>query len=321
MAANRLSVALATYNGATYLSEFLDSLAAQQQTPYELVVSDDASTDATLAILERFASDATFAVRILRNTNRQGVVNNFARSIAACCGEVIALADQDDVWHPQKLTRLAQTLLPMEVQAAFSDAGVVDANLASLGYTMWHRVRFTQDEQARMERGEGFSILLKHSVVTGATLAFRSSLRDLALPIPEDWAHDAWLANIAAAQGTIIPIPEPLLAYRQHDSNVVGGRAKPRLHEIRAAFTINRTAWYRTELQRWEALSARIALADTSSSMRSSVLEKIRHLKLRADLPTARWRRVPLVLNEVLAGRYARYARNWGSIAIDLLVK
>jgi glycosyltransferase involved in cell wall biosynthesis len=319
--ANRLSVALATYNGATYLSEFLDSLTAQQQLPHELVVSDDASTDATLAILERFASDATFTVHILRNTTRQGVVNNFARSIAACCGEVIALADQDDVWHPQKLTRLAQALLPPETQAAFSDAAVVDANLASLGYTMWHRIRFTQDEQACMARGEGFAVLLKHSVVTGAALAFRSSLRDVALPIPEDWAHDAWLANIAAAQGAIIPVPEPLLAYRQHDSNVVGGRARPLLHEVRAALTTDRAAWYRTELQRWETLNSRLASANPAPSMRASLAEKIRHLRSRADLPAARWRRVPFVLNEVLTGRYARYARNWGSIAIDLLVK
>ncbi|WP_265944536.1 glycosyltransferase family 2 protein [Dechloromonas sp. A34] len=318
---DRFSVALATCNGATYLAEFLDSLAVQQLPPCELVVSDDASTDATLAILERFASDAAFEVRILRNTTRLGVVNNFARSIAACCGEVIALADQDDVWHPHKLTRLAQALLSPETQAAFSDAAVVDADLASLGYTMWHRVRFTQDEQACMARGEGFTVLLKHSVVTGAALAFRSSLRDVALPVPEDWAHDAWLANIAAARGAIIPVPELLLAYRQHDSNVVGGRARPLLYEIRAALKTDRAAWYRTELQRWEALNARLASTNPAASMRSSLAEKIRHLQSRADLPVARWRRVPLVLNEVLTGRYARYARNWGSIAIDLLVK
>lgn len=318
---DRISVALATCNGATYLQELLDSLAAQQLPPFELMVSDDASTDATLSILEQFASAAPFEVRILHNTTRLGVADNFARAIADCSGEIIALADQDDVWHPQKLARLAQALSQPDAQAAFSDADVVDADLRPLGYTMWQRVRFTTGERMRMARGDGFSVLLKHSIVTGATLAFRSHMRDVALPIPVGWAHDAWLAHNAAARGQIVAIPEPLIAYRQHAGNVVGGRVKPIIREICSALALDRGAWYRSELNRWEALAERLESASPATPVPTCLDEKIEHLRRRAELPKARWRRTPRILSEVLAGNYARYARNWGSIAIDLLVK
>ena len=318
---DRISVALATCNGANYLPDLLNSLVAQHIPPFELVASDDVSTDTTLKILEQFASVAPFEVRILRNTTRLGVADNFARTIAACSGEIIALADQDDVWHPQKLARLELALSQPNAQAAFSIADVVGADLLPLGYTMWQRVGFSSGEQMRMERGDGFAVLLKHSIVTGATLAFRSHLRDVALPIPAGWAHDAWLAHNAAARGRIVAIPEPLIAYRQHAGNVVGGLAKPVVREICSALALDRGAWYQSELNRWKALAERLESANPATPVPACLNEKIEHLRRRAELPQIRWQRIAPILREVLAGKYARYARNWGSIAIDLLVK
>lgn len=316
MVPDRFSVALAACNGAPYLQEFLDSLAAQTCPPCELVAADDASDDGTVALIEAFAARAPFPVRLLRNPRRLGVVENFALAMAACGGKGIALADQDDVWRADKLERLAAGLVPPCALAAFSDAEVVDANLAPLGYTMWQRVRFTPREQARVNRGEAFAVLLKHRVVTGATLAFKVSLRDTALPVPAGWPHDAWLALMAAARGGLVAVPEPLIAYRQHGGNVVGGLRKPFAQEAREALALDRTAWYRDELALWRALAARLA-----ATAPAGLAEKIAHLEARAGLPAARWRRLPEVMREVASGRYARHARNWGSVALDLLVK
>lgn len=321
----RFSIALATCNGARYLPALLDSLTAQRLPPHELVASDDASDDGTVALLESFAARAPFPVRLLRNSQRLGVVGNFSRAIAACEGGCIALADQDDVWRPDKLARLAQALEIPGTVAAFSDAEIVDAALAPLGYTMWQRVRFTPREQARFAQGGGFAVLLKHRVVTGATLAFKVSLRDTALPIPAGWPHDAWLALLAAAQGGLVAVPEPLIAYRQHGGNVVGGLRKPITQEARDALALDRAAWYGEELVLWRALEARLeARLDAPSAPaaeRAALSEKIIHLETRARLPATRWRRLPGVLRELAAGRYARHARNWGSVALDLLVK
>lgn len=317
----RISIALATCNGSRHLAALLDSLTAQTQLPGELVALDDASTDDTVAILEAFATTAPFPVRILSNPQRLGVSENFSRAIAQCRGDSIALADQDDVWRPDKLARLAAALMPSNVLAAFSDAEVVDAELAPLGYTMWQRVRLTPDELQRLENNQGFGVLLKHHIVTGATLAFRTALRDSALPIPPDWPHDAWLALIAAAQGQLVPLRQALVAYRQHDGNVVGGRRKPLRHQIREALKVDRGRWYGEELARWHALAARLEQCTTPGGIGTALAGKIAHLEARAQLPAPRWRRLPGILNELHRGRYARYARNWGSIALDLLIK
>ena len=315
----RFSIALATCNGARFLHALLDSLAAQSLRPHELVASDDASTDDTLHCLEAFAGHSPFPVRILRNRKALGVAGNFGQALSACAGDCIALADQDDVWHPAKLEKLAAALAAPGILAVFSDADVVDADLTPLGYTMWQRVRFTAQERRRMALGEGFGILLKHRVVTGATLACKVGLRETALPMPPGWPHDAWLALLAAAQDGLAAVPEPLIAYRQHGANLVGGRRRTFLQEARAGLQLDRGDWYREELGLWRALDARLATLPAIAA-RAALADKIAHLEARARLPASRWRRVPGVLREVLAGRYARHARNWGSIALDLLV-
>ena len=122
-------VALCTYNGALYLREQLDSLAAQTRLPDELVVCDDGSTDRTLAILDSFAAAAPFPVRI-RNRTRLGTPKNFERAIGLTTGAIIALADQDDVWYPHKLKRLERELARSKrIGLVFSDADVVDDRL------------------------------------------------------------------------------------------------------------------------------------------------------------------------------------------------
>lgn len=316
-----LSVALATRNGAAYLPALLDSLLNQQLQPYELVVSDDMSDDDTLAIIETFALHAPFPVHILRNPKALGIEGNFAQAIAACHCPAIALADQDDIWRVDKLFFLSQALSSSGVLAAFSDAEVVDAQGEPIGYTMWQRVHFSKSERALLARGESFSVLIKHSVVTGATLAFKTPLRDVALPIPAGWAHDAWLSLIAAVLGNIVAVPEALIAYRQHETNAVGGRKKSWFAEAKVALNLDRSAWYGQELSRWHSLQDRLDTLAITGAVQGLLQDKLLHIETRASLPAARWRRFPSVLGEVVHGRYARFARNLGSAAIDLLVK
>ena len=321
MSSPRVSVALCTRNGARFLREQLDSLAAQSLPPAEIVACDDASEDVTRGILEEFARQTGFPVHIHANPAALGVARNFERAIGLCSGDLIALADQDDVWHEDKLAKLAAALSAPKVQAVFSDAKVVDADLAPLGYGMWQRVRFTPGEQRRLAQGDGFAVLLKHRIVTGATLAFKSSLRGATLPIPDGWPHDAWLSLVASAQAGLIAVAEPLIAYRQHEANAVGGLRKPLWREALDALSLDRQKWYFEELTLWLALAARLEMITGTEGARRMLAEKIVHLERRANLPAARWQRLPCVLEEAFSGRYTRFARNWGSIAVDLLVR
>jgi glycosyltransferase involved in cell wall biosynthesis len=98
-----ISVALATYNGARYLREQLESLVVQRVRPAELVVGDDGSNDDTPLILQAFAQTAPFPVRFMPKGERRGFADNFLGIAAACTHDLVAFCDQDDVWLPGKL--------------------------------------------------------------------------------------------------------------------------------------------------------------------------------------------------------------------------
>ena len=218
-----ISVALCTYNGEKFLAEQLKSIARQSRAPNELVVCDDGSSDLTLEILENFAEASRFPVRIFCNEKNLGSTKNFEKAISLCNGGIIALSDQDDVWLPEKLELIETEFLNNpHVHAVFTDARVVDASLQPLGFSLWKSINFDPPLQKAFSQGQGLSILTKGNVVTGATMAFRSVYRDLILPIPKIWVHDAWIAILLAAVAEISFIPGKLTLYRQHADNQIG---------------------------------------------------------------------------------------------------
>ncbi len=315
----RISVALCTYNGATYLEEQLASFTVQTLLPFELIVCDDLSTDATANIVENFAKQSPFPVHFYRNPSCLGSTLNFDRAISLCNGEYVALADQDDVWRTDKLERISQVLAIEGVVAAFSDAEVTDEALLPLGYRMWQRLAFGKKEQKLIETGHALDVLLKRYVVMGATLVFRSDLRQLILPIPHDWHHDAWIAIVAATAGEIGLDSSALVKYRQHVKNQIGGRKISFFSQLRNAIKVDRDAYLKDELVRWSTIYERLHEMPNAKTLRLEA--KVMHLKKRINFPHSRWHRLICVMNEVRLGGYARYARNWGSIALDLLIK
>src|SRR3954467_3477295 len=94
----KVSVALASYNGARFIDEQLASLAAQTRLPDELVVCDDGSTDDTLARVERFAATAPFAVRIVRNAENLGFNGNFQRALGEVAGGAGFVSARQHTW-------------------------------------------------------------------------------------------------------------------------------------------------------------------------------------------------------------------------------
>src|SRR5579872_584318 len=161
----RLSVALCTYNGAAYLPSQLESIAAQERLPDELVATDDCSTDDTLEILEAFAATAPFPVRISRNVANLGFAQNFARAISLCDGDLIALCDQDDVWMPARLGATEAVLAEdADVGLVCSDAELVDADLRPTGETLLGRLGLKPAERELLGGDRGVEVLLHRNV-------------------------------------------------------------------------------------------------------------------------------------------------------------
>ena len=313
-----LSIALTTYNGEQYIREQLDSIVRQTMLPDELVISDDASVDSTFDIIKDFERSAPFPVKLQINQKRLGSTLNFESAIRACSGDIIFLCDQDDVWYPDKIARIEECFVNNpKAGAVFTDADIVDQNLQSYGPKLWKKIRFNLSEQKNMAN-DAFTVLLKHFVVTGATMAFRSSFKEFVFPIPEEWVHDAWIAFLISASSNLIAIPTPLIAYRQHSSNQIGvSYSGKNLGKSFSSIYSPRVLLHKL---------AKVHLlehADSIPNVNSKIVrlnEKITFLSVRAKLPVARWRRIPILIRELFLLRYHRYAKKHvGTFLNDLL--
>lgn len=322
-----LSVALCTYNGAAYLPDLLESIAAQSRPPDELVVCDDASIDDTVAVVRAFAARARFPVRLEVNAHRLGSTRNFDRAIAACTGDIIALSDQDDVWRQDKLRLIEDRFLQAPaVGLVFSDAEVADQTLSPRGPGLWARVGLDESRRRLITSGRALDVLVPGWTVTGATMAFRSKFRELCLPVPADVApmiHDGWIALAIAAVADVGLIDEPLITYRQHSAQQVGA-PHPGSHRAAAGGLAarRRVTSYAHVIAPLRALRQRLcAHADTfgAGPALRTVDDMLLHYEGRGHLPRSRLQRLPVILRELMTRRYHRYGRGLRSAVKDFV--
>jgi glycosyltransferase involved in cell wall biosynthesis len=293
----KISIALCTYNGERFLARQLASIQQQTRSPYELVVCDDCSTDSTIEILRGFAASVAFPVRITRNERNVGFVANFERAIRLCEGDLIALADQDDIWDPKRLERSEQELTAHpEAGLVFSDADIIDDQDQLMGMRLWASFGFAGERKQRLLAGD-YTVLAKNRFVTGATVMFRSRLRENCLPIGPGWLHDEWIIATAAAVADVIPIDSPLIRYRKHASQQVGLSPKPSFHERK------RRHW--SELSRQIGLLqgicdrlARQPLSERGKALFSCYQSHLRFARFRYTLPERRLGRLTAMLKQ-----------------------
>lgn len=321
----KLSVVLCTYNGQAHLREQLDSLLAQTRLPDEVVVGDDHSVDASRDLLHEFALRARSLgvdVRLDCHPANLGFVCNFSDTLRQAFGDVLLLCDQDDVWHPEKLATIeARLRTEPEVLLLCSDARLVDAHGGDQGVMLFDALELTEAERLAVRDGRAFEVLLRRSMVTGATAALRRSLVDLALPVGAGWIHDEWLAIIASVVGRVGMIESALIDYRQHGNNQIGMRKRTMLDKWRDLLR-PRGAQFQDEVHRLTALEAHLSSMEirVEPSMLAAVAQKRRHFEERVALGRrARLARLPAVLREARVGNYWRYGTGMRSMLRDML--
>ncbi len=128
-----IGIALATFNGDKYLKAQLESILNQTVRPDIVSISDDASSDNTIGIVEEFRSRANFPVKVSKNASRLGVIDNFMMAFAQCHTDYISYCDQDDVWSPEKLSNYRKILALDNVSLIFHRSTIVDDNLNPMG--------------------------------------------------------------------------------------------------------------------------------------------------------------------------------------------
>lgn len=324
--APRVSVALGTHNGARYLREQLESILAQSHPVDEIVLSDDASGDGTVELAEQVVAEhrstdaATPALVVRRNPVALGVTRNFEQALLAASGDLIALCDQDDVWHPDRVERaLAEFAARPGLDLVAAEARLVDEAGAPLRASLLETLGVDDATRSRLGTDAAFAELLKRNLLTGATMLVSRSLVERAAPFPASWVHDEWLAMVASVGGGIAVVSEPVIDYRQHGANQIGvsrlgaGGKVARLREPR-------TARNARLLARARDLADRLpAIAGDDATVAAEVQAKLAHERMRQGIPASRLRRLPSVWREWRSGAYGRYGLGAQDVLRDLV--
>jgi glycosyltransferase involved in cell wall biosynthesis len=214
-----VSVIMCTYNGALYVTEQLDSILAQGYSPLEIIVADDASTDETWTILQSYAAKDQ-RIKIFRNEKNVGFNINFSQACEKATGKFIAIADQDDIWEPEKIAVLVDaikeskdTMLVHCISARFEEKGKPHLrSLRLLNYFNGNDVRY----------------FMLSNYVSGHNMLLRKELLAASLPFPPNMYYDWWLVVNACVIGQVKAVEKILVWHRMHQQNATGA-AKPKV--------------------------------------------------------------------------------------------
>lgn len=202
-----ISAAMATYNGERFIKEQLESILLQLGKDDEVVISDDGSTDETLKIVRGLKDKR---IRLFDGP-KAGVKQNFANAIEKCSGETIFLADQDDVWLPNKVAIVMEAFRKENCECVVHDCEVFDSESGKIiesSFFAW-----------RGSKAGKWKNIWKNSYI-GCCMAFKAEMKKYILPIPNDIEmHDQWIGVMCEEHGKSVFLPEVLLKYRRHEGN------------------------------------------------------------------------------------------------------
>ncbi len=209
-----ISVCIATYNGAKYVSEQLASICQQLSEHDEIIVSDDGSTDGTLDVVKAFGDPR---IRIVKNNSQRCYTANFENAMKYAQGDYIFISDQDDVWLPNKVQTVMHYLKDEGYWVVAHDAIVTDSTLNPY------------PESYYQIKGSIFKSLAGNLIrfsFLGCCLAIRKEVLDKALPFPPDHllcTHDNWVYLCGQHFGKAKVLDDKLIYYRRHEGTTSGG--------------------------------------------------------------------------------------------------
>ena len=314
-----VSVCIPTYNGAAFLPEQLESIAGQRRAPDQIIVADDGSTDGTRDIVRCFGErhNGRIAITVLDpGPETRGLRANLERALVAANGDVLVLADQDDVWSSGRIEVALEALADPDVDLVVHDAELLDADGTPRGRTQLGQMNVSRGELATLCSTDALRALVRRNVLPGMAFAFRRSLLADAIPLPDSWPHDYWLAVVAGARGGLrVSRDAAHLGYRQHAANLTGARPSSLRARARSATSTADTADVRATM--FHDLAERLDLRTWQFDL---VAAKEDFERRRSALPRSFPRRA------VAVTRIARGYSQFGSAglpgaALDLMVR
>ncbi len=206
-----ISVCIATYNGEKYLAEQLDSILLQVSEEDELIISYNISTDNTLEIIKTYAKNDPRIKVIL--CEERGVIPNFTNAIVHCSGNIICLADQDDIWEDNKIEVIKKTFKNNNIQLILHNCSYIGKNGEFINGDLFS---FRHAKTGIMKN-------LVRNCYQGCCMAFEKDLINIFLPIPKHSSmHDQWIGLCAEKKYNVYLLNDKLIKYRRHDNNTSG---------------------------------------------------------------------------------------------------
>ncbi len=277
-----ISVLMAVYEPRMdWLKEQLDSLNAQTYPNLRLRIRDDCSPTVPFESIESLVKEriTAFPYSIRRNETNLGSNGTFQRLTQEGEGEYFAYCDQDDIWLPEKLAVLEETIRREKAELVCSDMFIIDG-----------AGRQTADSITKVRKHHHFrsgsglaSDLLISNFVTGCNMLIRAETAKAAIPFCPDMVHDHYLALFSAQKGSIVTLKKQLIRYRIHDNNqtlmMAGVKDKESYLRIRIEALIRRLAWLKERFSDDGALSEEIEAALRWAKAREANFKGERHAK------------------------------------------
>jgi len=322
-----ISIALCSFNGATFLPDQLNSIKIQSLKPDEVVICDDGSSDGTQDLLRLFKEQCHFPVQLFCNETRLGSLKNFEKAIGICKGDIIVLADQDDVWSPEKLEVIENAFKKHpDVGYLFTDAELVDEEGNLLGRSLWGELGFSLGLLNRFLNGEQLHCLFRKPIITGATLAIRGLLKQSILPVPGNtiFVHDLWIALVASSIGMPgLPLPDKLVKYRLHSTQQVGVKQTSLTALFKDIVEFDKNN-FKEFIDAYDCLIDRLLYLNKmyDIEVKDQILQierKQKHLNIRYSIHSDKYlSKYILLIKEIISGGYRDYSDSWKSIIRDI---
>lgn len=214
----KVSVAMCTYNGEKYIRKQLESIIRQSRRVDEIIISDDGSKDATLAICREILSNTNIPFQIVENKPSLKVIKNFQQCFSLCTGDLIFSCDQDDIWHENKVEIMLSYFENNDlIDMIATDAVLIDATDNVMNLSLKEGLDFCMDSQEKI-----LPELLRTFCITGATMAFRKNFEQKYFYVSNYWLHDGWLALQSSMKNSFLYLNDKLTMYRLHGNNECG---------------------------------------------------------------------------------------------------
>jgi len=219
-----VAVVMCTYNGEQFVAAQLDSILQQTHPAKEILVFDDQSTDNTFNILQSYRQQYPH-IRVFQNHVNIGFTRNFEQALQAASSDIIAIADQDDVWAINKIEKMLGVW----------EASYPLIHCKSVSFTNEPPIDAAMPPDSISFEGTDGRKLGYFNTISGHALMIRRSFLTQVLPFPDGLMYDWWMGAVAAYHGGVQFVPEVLVYQRVHDANITVTKEKvARKHKIAA---------------------------------------------------------------------------------------